>query len=141
MAFFWRNRAKDEKAQRDRDRDELLKTLLATEKARIDRHAEIEAARQQVELKKAELELENLERIGEEKRRDLQFKQTVRERNREQLREARARQKEKRLQREAQPHQTGCEECDALREGRQPKHASDLIRHRIENHSATLFPN
>ena len=104
-------------------------------------HAEIEAARQQVELKKAELELENLERIGEEKRRDLQFKQTVRERNREQLREARARQKEKRAQAAGHSHQTGCEECQALIENRQPRHANDLIRHKLENHSSALFPN
>ena len=122
-------------------RDSLLAAFLEIERTRVERHAELEAKRHEVELKKAELELHELERIGTEKRKNALFQEELHEKKRENLRKAREALKAKKLESlRGQPALFNCEECQALTEGREVTHSSDLIRHKIERHSERLFP-
>lgn len=121
---------------------ELLKTLLELERFRLERTAEIDAKRAEIELKKEQLQLADLERIGQEKRKQELFAEELKKRRREQAAHARAaRDARKNGSPGALPGQIGmfkCEECQALAEGRPPKHSHDLIRHKHENHTALV---
>ena len=118
---------------------ELLKTLLELERFRLERTAEIDAKRAELDLKKAELELGDLERIGVEKRKAALFAEELKQRRREQAAHAREVKNAKKNQAAvAQVPMFDCEECQALREGRNPRNSHDLLRHKRENHSAVF---
>lgn len=117
-----------------------MQTLLESERERIAKAAEIEISRMTLDAKRYELELHELERRGEESRKNQVFAERLKEQRRESM--ARAREKKKHKQPEAQPQLNfACEECAAAAEGRAPAHASDLIRHATEGHAAKFFRN
>lgn len=90
----------------------------------------------QLEAKRYEMELAELERRGEEKRKQLVFDERQKEQRRESM--ARAREKKKQLAQNPAQHAItyDCEECNAAIQNRDPRHTSDLIRHANENHAA-----
>lgn len=123
--------------------DQLLAAFLETERIRLEKSAELEARKHDAEMKRYELELRELERIGEEKRKQQIFNERVREQRRENLAKGREimRQKKAAAAGGAKSPAYGCEECQAIAEGRAPAHASDLIRHATEKHTERFMTN
>lgn len=123
--------------------ERLLTAFLETERLRLEKSAELEARKHDAEMKRYELELRELERIGEEKRKQQVFNERVREQRRENLAKGREvnRQKKAAAAAGAKAPTYGCEECQAITEGRSPAHASDLIRHATEKHTERFMTN
>lgn len=121
----------------------LLAAFLETERMRLEKSAELEAQKHQLEMKRHELELRELERIGEEKRKQQLFNERVREQRRDNLAKGREAMRAKKAAAAAgrSVPATGCEECQAALEGRQPSHSSDLIRHANEKHAERFMAN
>lgn len=120
-----------------------MQTLLESERERIAKAAEIEISRMTLDAKRYELELHELERRGEESRKNQVFAERLKEQRRESMARAREIKKQKQAH-GAQPQQQlsfTCEECAAAAEGRAPTHASDLIRHATERHAEKFFRN
>jgi hypothetical protein len=95
----------------------------------------------ELEGKRYEVEMREMERIGEEKRKQKIFDENILARKRESMQKARDIKKEKeRIAKLGPQLDLGyrCEECEAALEGRAPTHTSDLIRHAVEKHAAKL---
>ncbi len=141
MAFWSRTKT----ASNDADK-ELLKTLLELEKVRLEKNAELEASRHSLELRKVELELQNMEQIGVERRKQLLFQDKLKEQRQQHAQAMRDKKAELARQRANQatsaPNGTfplgSCEECQAIIQKREPHHSNDLLKHAQQHHSATL---
>lgn len=101
-------RRKHEKTPQETLVDAIIQEGLETRKFR----AEAEAAQRQLELKKIELEMEHIEALGEERRKDLAEKEKIRvarQANAAAMRELRGRRKAAAQTPEGQPG--GCRVC------------------------------
>jgi len=115
----------------------LLRSFLELERARVERGAALDSKRAELELRRVELDVAEMERIGTEKRKQSLFDDQRRELKRKSTEVARQAKAAKRLEAQNGPahgQEMWCEECAAIREHRSPNHSSDLIRHANENH-------
>lgn len=139
MGWWWKRGGPSQEPQSAPSadpRDTLLASFLELERLRVERGAQLDEKKHEIELRKAELELSELERIGTEKRKQQLFQEELTEKKRENLRKARAALKEKQIaERAGKSVGEFCEECQAIQEGRAPGHSSDLMRHSLEGHS------
>lgn len=60
----------------------LMEALLKQETERLKQQAELDASRRAIEMRRMELEFENLERLGSEKRKDAEDRERLREQRR-----------------------------------------------------------
>lgn len=88
MGFWDWLRGKREIAPSPSADSALLAALLGAEQARIASYAELEKLDREVKLKEKALELENLDRISENKRKDAENREKIRQIRRENLNKA-----------------------------------------------------
>lgn len=122
----------------------LLRAFLENERVRIEKQAELEGQRHALEMERTKLELADIERIGEEKRKQQLFTERLKEQKRDSLAKAREIKRQKDAAAKAGPQAVidfQCEECQALTENRQPRHSSHLMLHTMNNHTARFSHN
>lgn len=127
---------------------ELLKAFLQADRERSAKLQELDLKKLEIAVHREELEYQNLERVAEQKRKDAEAKETLKQRAREYANKANAIKREKARLAAAGGAQGGapgqpppwalqCEECRAKYiEHRQPANNDSMVSHRLQNHDA-----
>jgi hypothetical protein len=108
--------------------NELLKSLLDLQREQISADSEIRKLERQITLQTKALELENLERISEERRKDAAEKERLRQQRREWAANARAKLNQKKASTSSMAHAAGAiPGCVVCADPTNPKLTADEI--------------
>jgi hypothetical protein len=98
--------------KRERESDRLLRAFLATDTKRIEAAATLDAKKQEIELRRLELEMEHIEALGEERRKDGREKEENRRARQEAAKNAREKRKANVAgAQQPEAHAGGCRVC------------------------------
>lgn len=124
---------------RQRKRDaELLTAMLSLQSERVKHDAEIEKLDREIKLKTRQLELDNLERISEEKRKDVEMRARLREQRRQWAQNARDKLAAKKTSSGAVKVAGGVSGCVVCVEPSSPHLTADEIRWHQAGHPGAM---
>lgn len=115
---------------------ELLSAFIQAQGRRIDADEKRDALQAQLTLKKLELEMENIERLGEEKRKDAADRARLREQRKEWAKTAR--EKKARLAVNGSIAHSGLAGCRVCANGSDPSLTADEIHWHAQGHPGAI---